>query len=75
MKKYAIFKMSSNGQGGYDLFTMVSNLEPTENKQNADEVCRKMNEFKPDSWHYFQVFEINEKGQALSPSSGEIIYH
>ena len=52
---------------------MASNLDPTEDKAKADEICNNMNKFKSDSWHYFQVFEINE-GQALSQSSGEIIH-
>lgn len=65
--------MNANGQGGYDLIGMVDKFEPTEIKNEADDFCGNMNKYKPDSWHYFQVFEINENRQAISPSSGEII--
>jgi hypothetical protein len=73
MKKYAIFKMSANGQGGYDLCDMTSSLEPTEDEIKVQEFCKNMNKFKPDNWHYFKVFEINKNGQALSPNTGDVI--
>lgn len=75
MKRYAIFQMNANGQGGYHLCKMVTRIDPTEDKQKAVEFCKKMNEYKPDSWHYFQVFEINENNQPLSWNSGEVIHH
>ena len=72
-KMYSVFRMTSNGQGGYDLSETFNDFNPTENKNTAEEYCNLLNKDKTDSWHYFQVFEINEKEQAISPSSGEVI--
>lgn len=65
MKKYAIFQENANGQGGYDTVRMIDKYKPSTNKQEMEDICSMMNKWKPDSWHYFTIYEVNDNNEPM----------
>lgn len=64
-KRYAIFELRGTGQGGWDICGIVTKFAPSTDKQSLEEVCHKMNKYKPNSWVDFCIYEINEKDEPM----------
>ena len=69
--KYAIFRCTASGNGGWDISKEIFFKEPSTNKADLEKVCEEENKNKTDQWHYFSVYEINDGMKALM--RGEII--